>query len=655
MKIIPKTKEDFAWANWGPKDIEKQAEQLLNSVKADYEKIKAIPKNERTFKNTVYALEVAGETGSDDSPIFTLKYVSPKESVRDTAKKVSENISKELIELNYDEDLYRAFLEYNPKKEKLSDEEKMLYKDTKLSFEKMGFHLPKDKQELLKKSKKRLSKLGSDFVTNIDTYEDYILCTKEELAGMPEGYIANLAKDKKTGKYKVSLAYPELYPFLTYADSEKKRKELADKSAQEGGKKNIKILSEILKERKKVADMLGYDSYVDYVLENRLAKNNKIVRSFLEGTLVKMKPFAMKEKKTLKKFTKKEFGRELIYYNSAYMSQKMKERLYSFDEKSVKEYFEINHTLNYMLEFFGDLFRVSFRENTTFPVWHKEVFFYDVIEKGKAVAHIGFDLYPRKSKYSHMAFFYLSPGKTKVFRGKEYAAPVGLIVGNFPKGTKKNPSLLSFSEIKTLFHEFGHACHGLFSRASFASQSGTSCIFDFVETPSQMFENWVKDKDVLRDMSSHYKTGEKIPNELLDGLFNSLDYRKIPSAYSQFSLAYQDNLMHAEKYNVDPLKLDSQLNKKFGFTKSPKSLFPAGFGHLYDYGASYYTYMWSLVYAYDIFSRFKKEGIRNKKVGRELRDKILSKGGSVDEMKQMKDFLGRKPNNKAFLKALGIK
>jgi thimet oligopeptidase len=279
-----------------------------------------------------------------------------------------------------------------------------------------------------------------------------------------------------------------------------------------------------------------------------------------------------------------------------------------------------------------------------------------VVEGNKVISHIAFDLFPRSGKFSHMACWNLMPGHNNGFRSKNYKAPFATVVGNFPKGTKRNPSLLSVGEIETMFHEFGHMAHDLLAKAPFESQAGTNTDFDFVEMPSQLLENWVRDFDFLEEMSGHYKTGKKLPKDLREKLEKADDFMKAHEHYRTFFLALYDQQMHGAKYKVDVLKTLKSLENKYNAIPSyEKSLFPASWGHMTGYEASYYTYVWALVYAYDVFSRFKKEGIKNKKVGKELREKILSKGGSVDEMKQMKDFLGRKPNNKAFLEALGIK
>ncbi|NCS99603.1 Zn-dependent oligopeptidase [Candidatus Parcubacteria bacterium] len=656
MKIIPKIQKDFEWVAWGPKEIDVEVKKYVETLKENYKKIKEIPKKERTFENTIYAMEKAGDVGYENNGISFLKYVSTSKKIREASHQAVIWASSQLAEINNDLDLYRAFKEYNPRKENLTDEEKRLYKNTKIWFENKGFHLSEEERKEMVKISQRTSKLESEFSKNIDSYEDHILCTKEELSGLPDNYISNLKKDKKTKKYIVSLDYPELVPFMTFSESEKKRKELAVKNGKKGGKKNLKILQELLILRKKKAEILGYKSYSEMVVKHRVSKNPENIKNFLEETLKDLKPRVKKDTIALQKFAKKELGlKELTFFNTAYASNKMKKSLFDYDPNITKEYFPLDKVMEYMFQLFGGLFGVSFKKNNL-QLWHKDVLSYDVIEKGKPVAHVIFDLFPRPGKFSHMACWNFMAGEDEKFRSKNYKAPVSVIVGNFPRGTKKNPSLLSVGEVRTLFHEFGHMSHDFLTRAHYAAFAGTGTDEDFVETPSQMFENWTKDIDILVDMSSHYKTGEKLPVDIQEKIKSMKTFMKAGEHYGTFVYGVEDLLMHTTHYNKDLRKLSEMIDKKYSMVKPNKqSLHPAGWGHMTGYAASYYTYVWSLVYAYDLFSRFKKEGVRSKKAGKDLRDKILSKGGSEDEIGQMKAFLGRKPNNKAFLEALGVK
>lgn len=654
MKIIPKTKKDFAWVKYSPDEIRTRAKKSVEILKKVIDEIKNIPKEKRNFENTVYALEATGETASIDNPMFFLHYVSTDPAVRKASEEMEEYISKEAININTDKDLYRAFLEYNPKSEKLSNVEIRLYEDYKRDFERKGFHLPEKIQDKIKRIKKEISTLHIKFSSNIASHHDFILCTKEELLGLPDSYISNLKIDSKTKKYIVTLAYPEMGPFMEFADNHKKRQELADKISQKGGKENIKILGRLLRLRRELANLLGFKYFADYEVEKNIANSSKIIETFLKDTIKKLEIGYRKEFSELEKYVKNKFGNiKLTYFNTGYYSAKMKKDLFDYDPNHIKEYFELNAVIEKMFEIFGGLFNVTFKENKVLPKWHKDMKIFDVLDKGKVCGHIGFDLYPRKDKYSHMACWNLIRGRANKFRGDTYLAPTSVIVGNFPNGTKATPSLLSFGEIETMFHEFGHAMHGVLSRATFASQSGTSVMFDFVEMPSQLFENWVDNAKNIKNISMHYKTGKKLDDKMVDKILQSKKFREQSEFYRIFVMSLQDLEMHTNKWNINPIVLDRQIRKKyFSIHPSPKSLFPASWGHMTDYAAKYYAYMWAIVYSYDVFSRFKKEGIMNKKVGMELRRKILEKGDSEDPIKLMTDFLGRKPNNKAFLEAL---
>jgi thimet oligopeptidase len=477
------------------------------------------------------------------------------------------------------------------------------------------------------------------------------LCSEEDLVGLSKSYISNLKIDKKTNKRMVTLAYPELVPFLSFSESEGKRKELADKVSQRGGRKNLQILVELLKLRNKMAKLLGFENYVAYAVSDKIAEKPENVKRFLEDAIPDLMKKARTELSELQGFVDKKFpGKKISYYNQKYFSMKMQKDIFNYDSSLVKEYFELNNVISKMLDIFGKVFSVSFKENRLLSKWHKDVKIFDVIEKRKVVGHICFDLFPRPDKFSHMACWGLMRGKKY---GEDYTAPVSAVVGNFPKSSKSSPSLLSFGEIETLFHEFGHSLHNVFSRAEIVSQTGFGVAWDFVEMPSQLFENWARDKKILKGISKHYKTGKPLDNKIIENIVRSFKFMESSDFLVQFVYALQDYTMHSTKYNIPPLKLDREFNKKYWeIPKSPKSLFPAGFGHMTDYAAKYYSYMWAIVYAYDIFSKFQKDGIMNKKTGTELRKKILEKGGSRDELQQMEDFLGRKPNNKAFLEAL---
>lgn len=658
VTIQQRTEKDFAWINFNTKQLEKACERLIQKKKDDLEQIKSIPKNERTFENTVYALEQVGKIEGIDSQIFNFFLeLSPKKKERELSVKLEQKLSSALIDLAHDKDLYRAFSEYNPKKEKLTEPQTILYKDALKSFKEMGFHLPEEDQKKLKEYTKKISTLSSKFQKNLNDFSTFILCTKEELSGLPENYIANLPKDTKTGKYKIVYSYASYGPFMQFAESDKKRKEFADKASQRGGKQNLKILKELFELRQKVAETLGYKNYADYATEDRLVKNQKTVLNFLESLLKDCRPHYEKHKEKMDAFKASKTGiahDSVNYYDSSFYSNLHTLEHFGIDAKEIKEYFEMEHVLSEMFSFFGNLFGVSFIESKEWKLWHKEVRVFDVQEKGKTIAHLAIDPYPREGKYSHMGCWNFMRGHDIDLSGKERTAPLTVVIGNFPKGSKKHPTLLSTHEVRSIFHEFGHACHDMLTQAVFDSQAGTSVNHDFVETPSQLFEQWLKVPSTLQSFSKHYKTGEKMTKEMVEKIINHGNLGRAASTYTQLFFGLLDQEFHSGKVIGDVKKFSDEFETKCGLIwDSPKSLFPASFGHLVGYQASYYSYMYSLTITYDFFSRFEKEGYTNKKVGKDLR-KVLEKGGSYDEMTYIKEFLGRKPNHKAFIKALGL-
>jgi len=661
MKIIPKTQKDFEWVKWTPDEIKKNLDLIFQKTKEDLEKIKSVPKKDRNFLNTIYAYETAGQVdGIEATFAEVLFYVSPNKDQREAGRKYSTELSEKMTDLVYDKDLYRAFSEYNPKKEKLNTAEKQLYKDRKSFYEKAGFHLPEEKQKELKKIIKEKIKLSSKFSSNINNFSKNILCTAKDLEGLSSEYINSLPKDKKTGKYIVDTSYPVYGPFMQFSKSDKKRKELADLNAQKGGKENIKILEKLLKLRHDQARLLGYKNYSELALVDRMLKKPENVKKILEESIKKLKPKYLESENLINKYKASITGKKgdkTMYYDSAYYLELYKKEKYNLDDQKLKEYFELNNILDQMFNIFGGLFDISFSKNSDLALWHEDLMVFDVTEKNKKIGLLILDMYPRDGKYSHMCSWDIMPGNILDYpKNKNYSMSVSAIIGNFPKGKNGEPSLLSRGEIETLFHEFGHSCHSLLSRAPFESQSGTNTDFDFVETPSQLFENWFKDLELMEKISKHYKTGQTIDKNILESIKNLREDFSANRYYYTMILGLLDFDFHSGKKIKDLIKYSNKFEEKFGMRgRSLKNIFPASWGHMVGYASSYYSYSVSLVYAYDIFSRFQENGLLNKKLGKSLRDKVLSKGGSEDEFAYMKDFLGRKPNNKAFLKALGIK
>lgn len=662
MKIKTYTKKDFSWTKWNAKTIRSFVPKIIAHKKKIYSEIKEIPKEKRTFENTVYALEKSDiPYESTGSYISLLSMVSPIDSVREAAKNAEKELSKKLVDAEYDKGVYRALLEYargsNRRKEKLLPEEKKLLTDALKVYKRMGFNLPETEQKTLKNLLKELSRISNDFSNTLNEYEDYILVTKEELEGLPERYIDGLAKDKRTGKYKVTLQYPDIGPFMAYAKHEIKRKELADKNAAKGGKNNLFRAEKTLAIREEKAKLLGYKNHADFVTEMRMAKKGKNAFSFITSLARKLDRGFTEDYKALANLKKEMTGdpnATLFYYDIAYYGEKLKQKRYNIDSEKLREYFPFEKVIKGTFEIYQKLLGVAFEKAKGYPVWHEDAEVYTVKEKGKVIAYFILDLYPRKNKYGHACAVALVDGRLESFRGGAYVAPVAAMLTNFPKPRPGVPSLLSHGEVETFFHEFGHVMHVVLTKACYESQSGYHVAWDFVEAPSQMLENWTWDGKMLGLLSGHYKTNEPLPTDFLKNLLRAKKHLECYGSMRQLAHAHFDLLVHTKK-SKEPLNRIAEkiMFKHMRVLQSKDSLFPAGFGHFMGYDAGYYSYMWSLVYAADMFTRFKKEGLLNPKTGRDYRTWILEKGSSMEEIDLVKKFLGRAPNNKAFLKEIG--
>ncbi len=654
MKRIRYTKADFAWTKWGRSDFERIAKDSVKKTKKAYAAIRAIPAEKRTFENTVYALESAGELESDAvNCISLLKEVSPNEKVRSAAAHTLEDLQKKFVEIEFDPRMYASLKEYAKKKEKLTGPEKLLFEDMMKGYARMGLGLPKTQLAKLKANIKMLGKLGLAFHYNLNEYKDHILVTEAELDGLPETYRTNLVKEK--GKYKVTLSYPDVFPYMAGAHNEACRRELLEKFVRKGGPKNVVILKKMFRLRAATAQMLGYRTHFDFQTELRMAKSAKNVHNFindLERRTKKQSACILAMLKADKRRRADDQKAVLGAHDIAYLFKQIRKEKFNIDSDIVKEYFPFEHVKQATFDAYQKLLGVVFKRRIDIKLWHPDVQMYDVHDaKGEYLSSFLLDLYPRDGKYGHAAAFELTYGRQE---GNRYQAPLAAMVTNFSKPNAKNPSLMSHGEVETFFHEFGHIMHFTLTKARYSAQSGFNVAMDFVEAPSQMLENWVWDPGMLTSLSKHYKTGRSMPKDLIKRMVDARLFGEAWSVRSQLVLSLLDLIIHT-KGAKDPVALYASLDKKLmGIAPPKRQLWIAGFGHIAGgYDAGYYGYLWSRVYAEDMFTRFKKEGVLNPKTGRDYRHWILEKGSSMEEMDLVKGFLGRKPNNKAFLKSIG--
>lgn len=635
-------------------DFKRIAAGIISRKKKAYAAIRTIPAVERTFENTVYALEVSGNQESDETNrIGILKEVSTDPKIRAAAAKTLESLQKQLVEIEFDPRMYAVIKEYVARREKLSGPEKLLFRDLKKGYERMGFNLPKAKRTKLKTNIKMLGKLGLTFDRNLNENKDFILVTEAELDGLPETYRVNLAK--VGNKYKITMSYPDVHPFIAGAHDEDKRRELLEKFVRRGGSKNVAILKKMFRLRAENAKLLGYKTHADYQTELRMAKSAKNVWHFIKGLERRTKKPTARDVAMLRADKRRRTGDTkavLGAHDISYLFKQIRKEKFNIDSDLVKEYFPFEHVKKATLDAYQKLLGIVFEQRTDIKLWHPDAQLYDVYDaRDGYLSTFILDLYPREGKYGHACASELTYGRQE---GNIYRAPLAAMLANFPKPSAANPSLMSHGEVETFFHEFGHIMHFTLTKARYSAQSGFSVAMDFVEAPSQMLENWVWDPQMLTRLSKHHKTGHSMPADLTKRIIDARLFGEAWSVRGQLVLATLDLLIHT-KGTKNSVALYAKISKKMIGIEPPRhQLWIAGFGHIaHGYDAGYYSYLWSKVYADDMFSRFEKEGILNPKTGRDYRHWILEKGSSMEEIDLVKGFLGRKPNNKAFLKSIG--
>lgn len=655
------------------KDFTKLLQDFVEHKQKVYTEIKNLKKEDRTFENTILAIENSGNDFTDTFYQIGVYAITHKNKAwRDLANSFEKDLGEKMTDLEYDKDLYRSFIEYytgNYKKEKKNldklygEGSVKLVEDYYKEFKRMGFALPKAKQAKLKEILKKLNKLSIDFGKNISEYKDFILCNEEEIKGLPDNFVKTLSKEN--GKYKITLDYPSLGPFLQYADSREKRKEITNKNYKKGGLVNLKILKEIVKLRNEKAKILGFQNFADFQNENRMSKSEKKIRNFVETLIKKLKSQSDREILELNNFAKNNLEqykdvKKIDYYDVSYIANKLKENKYSYDTSKIKEHFELEKTLKIMFSIFGELFNFTVNEVKDKEIEKikvdKEVRIYEFKDKRykEIIAYLILDLFPREGKYGHACSIEFVVGS---YKNKQRVIPINELVCNFSKSAKNLPSLLTLNEVETLFHELGHGLHYMLSKAKYESQAGYNVVFDFVETPSQMLENFLYEENNLKRLAIHYKTKKVLDKNIRQKIIQSKNFLNGFNYLRQNIMSLFDLDLHANKIKSENLaKHYINLIKKYqGFDLAKDNIFPAGFGHLIGYAGGYYSYMWALVYADDFYSVFKEAGNDKKKlkeIGERYRKEILEVGGSRDEMISAKKFLLRNPNNKAFLENL---
>jgi peptidyl-dipeptidase Dcp len=552
--------------------------------------------------------------------------------------------------------------------QKLNPEEMMIIEKTYKGFVRNGALLADSEKDKMRELDEKMAKLTLAFSQNVlKATNDYLLeiKNKADLDGLPDSFIeaaAELAEKKgKAGSWCISLDAPMILPFLTYAKNRELRKTvfLANSSKAFNDKfDNQENLKEILTLRTERAKLLGFNTHADFVLEERMAMSPKKVMDFLEELYLKAKPHAEKEVKKLQALAKELDGIDQIQrYDSAYYSEILKKRELSFDDEMLRPYFKLEKVVDGVFEVASRLYGLTFKEVTNIPKYHEDVRTFEVFDEAKAFVGLFYtDFFPRTTKRGGA---WMSGMKEQGMYHGKVERPHIMIVCNFTKPTKTKPSLLTLDEVLTLYHEFGHALHGLLSKVKYRDLSGTNVFWDFVELPSQIMENWVLEKDCLDIFAYHYETGEKIPADLVDKIKASGKFLEGMGTMRQLTFALLDMAYHSRdpKTITDVTAFESKETDKTSlFPKIPGTSMSTSFSHIFagGYSAGYYSYKWAEVLDADAFEFFQTSGIFNREVANKFREFILEKGGTEHPMELYKRFRGQEPDVGALLRRAGL-
>ncbi|WP_320018850.1 M3 family metallopeptidase [Labilibaculum manganireducens] len=626
---------------------------------------------EPNFVNTIEALEYSGhQLDRAASIFFNLNHANTNDEMQALAREVSPMLTEFSNDIIMNEKLFARVKDvYHQKSElKLTVEQEKLLTDRYKSFVRSGANLEKEKKDQIREISKELSKLTLQFGENVlaatNNFELHIT-DKNELSGLPDGIIEAagiVAKEEDKEGWIFTLQFPSYVPFMQYSDI----RELREKMFKVYSSRcfndkfdNQKIVKRIVELRLKKVQLFGYTSYADFVLEERMAKQSSKVTDFLTELLDASMPKAKEEFKELQAYAKS-LGADfkLERWDWAYYAEKLKTEKFDVNDEITRPYFELERVKKGIFSLAARLYGIKFNINPNLPKYHKDVDVYEVTDdKGEFLSLLYTDFHPRSSKQggAWMTSFVDQYRK----KGTDHRPHIS-IVCNFTKPSEIKPSLLTFNEVTTFLHEFGHALHGMLSKCTYSSLSGTNVYRDFVELPSQFMENFATQKEWLDDVAEHYQTGEKIPAEIVQKIIDSENFLSGYSFVRQISFGLNDMAWHSVTEPVaDEVSVfeDKAMSSTELFDRVETSCMSTAFSHIFagGYGAGYYGYKWAEVLDADAFDAFKSAGIFNKEIAKSFKENILEKGGSDHPMNLYLKFRGKEPSIEPLLKRSGLK
>ena len=650
---------------------------MLEGIKLHEAEIEAIINNPEapTFANTIVAYEKSGKFLDRVTTVFgNLRSAETNDDLQKIAQKMIPLLSEHSNNISLNEKLFQRVKAVYKQKSKLSltIEQAKLLDDIYDGFVRRGANLQGEARNKYRELSKKLSTLTLQFgENNLKETNNFqlVLTQKEQLAGLPEGIVeaaAQTAREKGVEGWVITLHAPSYVPFMTYASNRELRKELYmaynTKCTKDNEFNTLEIVKDLVNTRMQIAQLLGYKSYADYTLKERKAENSKNVYKLLDQLLDAYTPTAKAVYNEVQELARSTQGKEfrLMPWDWSYYSDQLKNKKFSLNDEMLRPYFELSNVKEGVFGLATRLYGITFRKNSEIPVYHPDVDAYEVLDKdGSFLAVLYTDFHPRAGKRAG-AWMTSFKGQWIDDQTGENSRPHITLVMNFTKPTESKPALLTFDEVNTFLHEFGHGLHGIFANTHYESLSGTSVYRDFVELPSQIMENFAVEKDFLSTFAKHYQTGEIIPDTLVQRIIDSSNFNVAYACLRQVSFGLLDMGWYTR---TTPFTGDVKAYEQKAWEKAQilpvveGTCMSAQFSHIFagGYSAGYYSYKWAEVLDADAFSLFMQKGIFNQEVAQSFRNNILSKGGTEHPMTLYKRFRGQEPSIDALLIRNGIK
>eukprot|EP00092_Neocalanus_flemingeri_P009866 GFUD01010635.1.p1 GENE.GFUD01010635.1~~GFUD01010635.1.p1 ORF type:complete len:787 (+),score=201.65 GFUD01010635.1:408-2768(+) len=655
---------NYDYRQMTPEALLAENERIMQVMKDVYDNVGGVPREGVNFANVIKPLiDLDGDVHTQSGVLTFATNVALDKALRDASVEADKKITDLKIDLSLRNDVFqniKAFAETEEAKS-MNYEQQRYVEEALRNGKRDGLLLSGDTLEEFKKNKKKISELGIDFRKCLGEDKSHFYAEEKDLDGVPQDVIESMEKDE-SGKRKVTTKYPHYHPVIKNCKNPQTRFIMEKLMQSRCVKENTPRIEQLITLRQRQADILGYPTHAAFVQEEKMAKNPENVQKFLTDLTSKLQILWKGEKETMLDLKKSEAAELGIEFNGKiakedfwYYANQVEKKNYSVDKEKLKEYFPLETVTAGMMEIYQRLLGLKFTKLDGGEVWHDEVSMYQVDDKatGENIGYFYMDLHPRDGKYGHAAMWDLQPGSLDKHGNRQKA--VATMVCNFPKPEADKPALLEHRQVQTFFHEFGHVMHGICSRTNISTFFGTNVEGDFVEAPSQMLENWVWEEESLKMMSGHYEDESPIPADLLKNLVASKSANEGGKSLRQMYFATLDMMLHT-RGQADTMQVAKDLYMDIlGIERIDGTNIAANLGHLIGYDAGYYGYMWSKVFSQDMFAtRFAAEGILNPKTGMDYRNMILGPGGSLDGAEMLRNFLGRDPNQEAFLKSKGL-